>query len=318
MLYTLFIYQSYSGLLMYDKNFQEISSGKMELFSSFFSAIKSFIKELVLEGSTELKNIELGDYSVMISAIPNINADLVLISDKEDQKLVNKLIPKLIKVLQKYQEIFQEWNGDRDLFSVLDQPISELIYTKKKLIGESSLVENAEQVLKSMWAHKGDLSQQTKDGLSQERDFLLSRLDKMRNIVRKQVIIEKVVEISEQLKDEAGFIEYQKLLKKIKDEVKDTKIKLKYYLEKIKQALSSAVDSLGNRRLIEGDYKDAYLHLYSFSSKLKLVTTGTEHEKYRHLANLLLSKSEVEDHQLSEAISEVLRMNDDIEQYIEY
>jgi hypothetical protein len=303
---------------MYDKNFQDISSGKMELFSSFFSAIKTFISELVLEGSKELKNIEMGDYAVMISAIPSIKADLVLIADKDDQKLVNKLIPKLIKILLKHQETFQEWNGDRDLFSVLDQPLSELILTKKKLIGDHSMIENPEEVLKSMWAHKGELTPYAKEGLTQERDFLISRLDKTRNIVRQQVIAEKIVEISEQLRDDAGFIGYQNVVKKLKDQVKDTKIKLRYYLDRIKEALSTAVDALGNRRLIDGDYKDAYLHLYSFSSKLKLVTTGTEHEKYRHLANLLINKSEFEDHQLSEAISEVLKMNDDIEEYIEY
>ncbi|HEY0090639.1 MAG TPA: hypothetical protein VGB37_17440, partial [Candidatus Lokiarchaeia archaeon] len=58
------LYQQESGLLLYDKNFQDISEGKMELFSGFFAALKSFVSEMVLEGSKDLKNIELGDYSV--------------------------------------------------------------------------------------------------------------------------------------------------------------------------------------------------------------------------------------------------------------
>ena len=57
MLYTIFLYQSESGLLFYDKNFQDISDGKMELFSSFFSALKSFIGEMILDGEKELKNM---------------------------------------------------------------------------------------------------------------------------------------------------------------------------------------------------------------------------------------------------------------------
>ena len=68
MLYTIFLYQSESGLLLFDKSFQDISSGKMELFSSFFSALKAFIGEMIIEGSTELKNISLGDYTVLIES----------------------------------------------------------------------------------------------------------------------------------------------------------------------------------------------------------------------------------------------------------
>ena len=57
---------------MYDKSFQDVSSGKMELFSSFFSAVKTFISEIVLEGSKELKNIEMGDYTIVVSSIKDM------------------------------------------------------------------------------------------------------------------------------------------------------------------------------------------------------------------------------------------------------
>ncbi len=317
MLYTLFIYQSQSGLLIYDKNFQDISSGKMELFSSFFSAIKSFVSELVLGGSTELKNIEMGDYTVMISAILAIQADLVLIADKDDQKTVNKLIPKIIKILMKHQQIFLEWNGNRHVFQTLDQPLSELMLSQKKLINGSSLIENAENVLKSIWAHKGELSEQAKESLRKEREFLISRLGKTTNIFRKQSITEKILELSEQLKDDSGFIKYQKNVKLLKDKIIDIKLKLKYFLERIKETLSSAVDGLGDRRLKDGDYKDVYLSLYSFSSKLKLIAPEKEYGKYRELANLLINKDETEEHALSEAISDILKMSDNIEDYIE-
>ena len=317
MLYTLFIYQSSSGLLMYDKNFQDISSGKMELFSSFFSAIKSFVKEIVLGGDTQLKALEMGDYTIMISSIDDIKSDLVLIADKDDTKTINKLIPKVIKILLKHQEVFLEWNGNKHAFAGLDQPLSELILSQKKLMGEKSLVENAENVLKSMWAHKGELSPQARDGLNQEKDFLISRGEKTTNLLRKLSIAEKVLEISEQLKDDTGFIKYQRDVKNLRDQVKDTKIKLIYYLDRIKKTLSTAVDRLGDKKITQGDYKDAYLNLYSFSSKLKLITAGREHERYRELANILINKDEMEEHELSEAISEILKMHDDVEDYLD-
>jgi len=318
MLYTLFIYQSSSGLLMYDKNFQDISSGKMELFSSFFSAIKSFVKEIVLGGDTQLKALEMGDYTIMISSIDSIKTDLVLIADKTDTKLINKLIPKVIKILLKHQEVFLEWNGDKHAFGGIDGPLSELILAQKKLMGENTLVENAEDVLKSMWAHKGELSAQAKEGLNQERNFLISRLQKSPNLLRKLSVAKKVLELSEQLKDDAGFITYQREVKALKDQVKDTKIKLEYYLSRIKKTLSSAVDGLGDKKIKQGDYKDAYLNLYSFSSKLKLISTDREHERYRKLANILINKEEVEEHELTSAISEILKMQDDVGEYIDF
>ena len=46
MLYSLFIYQSHSGLLIWDKSFEkQMDSQRVELFSSFFSAIQTFVKE---------------------------------------------------------------------------------------------------------------------------------------------------------------------------------------------------------------------------------------------------------------------------------
>jgi len=54
MIYTIFLYQSHTGLLIYDKSFQEINTGKMEMFSSFFLTIKSFVSQLVLDGSNLL------------------------------------------------------------------------------------------------------------------------------------------------------------------------------------------------------------------------------------------------------------------------
>jgi len=301
---------------MYDKNFQDISDGKMELFSSFFTAIKSFISELVLSGSTELKNIEMGDYTILITSLNEIKVDIVFIADKEDAKTLNKLVPKIIKILMKHQQLFLEWDGNKNEFSILDQPLSELILSKKKLIEGTSLIENPEQVLKSMWAHKGDLSAQVLENVKQEREFLKTRLEKATNILRKLAIAEKVLELSEQLKDEQAFIKYQKEVKLLKDQIKDTKIKLKYYLDKAKTSLSEAVEKLGNKPIHNGDYKDAYINLYSFSTKLKNITAGKDWEKYRNLAKKLINKDELNEHELSEAISTILKMHDDIEDYL--
>lgn len=315
MLYTIFLYQSESGLLLFDKSFQDVSHGKMELFSSFFSALKTFIGEMVLDGSTELKNIELGDYSVLITSVNEIKADLVVIGDKEDYKSINKLIPKIIKILGKYPELFLEWKGNRNDFEILDQPITELVLSQKKLLGQKSLIERQEHILKSMWALKKDLSTQQINNLSLEKKNLMESLDKSTILPQKLALLEKLLEISENLKEEKDFIKFQKDLKLIKDEIRDTKIKLNYYLEKIKNTINQAINQLGNKPLDQGDYKDVYLNLYSFSNKLKNMSNDDNWQEYRDLAINIINKNEIPPEEISQTISAILKMSDNIEDY---
>ena len=315
MLYTIFLYQSESGLLLFDKSFQDVSHGKMELFSSFFSALKTFIGEMVLDGSTELKNIELGDYSVLITSVNEIKADLVVIGDKEDYKSINKLIPKIIKILGKYPELFLEWKGNRNDFEILDQPITELVLSQKKLLGQKSLIERQEHILKSMWALKKDLSTQQINNLSLEKKNLMESLDKSTVLPQKLALLEKLLEISENLKEEKDFIKFQNDLKQIKDEIRDTKIKLNYYLEKIKNTINQAINQLGNKPLDQGDYKDVYLNLYSFSNKLKNMSNDDNWQEYRDLAINIINKNEIPPEEISQTISAILKMSDNIEDY---
>ena len=315
MIYTLFLYHSESGLPLLDINLQDISSGKMDLFASFFSALKSFISEIVLDGSKELKNIELGDYRVLITNLDEIKADLVIIGDKEDSKAINKIIPKIIKILSNYQEIFLDWAGRPGDFDELKQEIAELVLAQRKLVGNISMIENSEIVLNSMWSHKPDISNTEKESLISEKQSLIAEFEACSNIVQKLTISETLLKISEDLKNSKGFVKYQEQIKSLKDEIRDTKIKLNYYLERTKVTISLAVDSLGTRGLNEGDYKDVYLNLYSFSNKLKNILNDDSWEIYRDMGNRLINKDEIPPEEISEAIKFILKMNDDIETY---
>ena len=315
MIYTLFLYHSESGLPLFDINLQDISSGKMDLFASFFSALKSFISEIVLGGSKELKNIELGDYRVLITNLDEIKADLVIIGDKEDSKAISKIIPKIIKILSNYQEIFLNWVGASRDFDILKQEISELVLSQRKLVGKISMLDNSEVVLSSIWSHKPDVSNTEKESLGSEKQSLIAEFEACSNIVKKLAISETLLKISEDLKNSKGFVKYQEQIKLLKDEIRDTKIKLNYYLERTKVTISLAVDSLGVKSLNEGDYKDVYLNLYSFSNKLKNIVNDDSWEIYRDMGNRLINKDETPPEEISEAIKFVLKMNDDIKTY---
>ncbi|MFX1316901.1 MAG: hypothetical protein ACFE9T_13650 [Promethearchaeota archaeon] len=314
MLYSIFLF-SHTGSLIYEKSFQDVDPGKMEIFNSFFSAIKSFISELVLEGSKELRNIELGDYIVFITSLKEIKADLVIIADKQDYKIITKLIPKFIRILLKYAQNVNDWDKSKKDLNILDSSLSELIFSSKKLIEGTSLIEKSEHFLKSIWSHKKDLSIQEKKIIIQEREFLIEQFDKVA-IIEKLLIANRILELCERLRDERFFIVYQDELKKLKDQYKDTKLKLNYYLNKVKSSLLDTINKLGRKSIRDGDYKDIYINLYSFSTKLKLMSSKSKWMEYRELASKLINKEEITDEELSNTISLILNMDDDIEVYL--
>ena len=314
MIYTIFLYQSHTGLLIYDKSFQEINAGKMEMFSSFFLTLKSFVSELVIDGSKELKNVELGEYTVLITSLSNVKVDMVIIADKEDAKAINKLIPKLIKLLQKYEQQFLSWDGNSEEFKLLDHPLTELVSANVKDL-KKTLLKSPEQILKSIWVHKKKLTEEEFENLVQERDLLIYKIENTVNIPSKLAMTQTVVELSEKLQDESTFLKYQGEVNRFKNELKDAKFKLNFYLNKIKTSVNEAIDNLGNDPIHLGDFKNSYLNLYSFSTKLKLVKENGW-EIYRELASKLIDKDSLSDHELSEIIQTLLNMSTNVEDYL--
>jgi len=318
MIYTIFLYQSHTGLLIYDKSFQDTDAKNTEMFSSFISAMKTFVSEIVindsLDRSNELTNIELSDYIVIITSIPKIQIDMVFVADKEDTKAINKLIPKLIKFLNKYEQLFLSWDGDRDEFGILDHPLTELVLANVRTV-RKSLLKQPDQILRSIWANRKLLSKEIIDNLIQERDLLIYKIENTVILPRKAAMAESVIDLSEKLKDEITYLKYQNELKRLNKEIKDAKFKLNYYLEKIKVSLNEAIENLGNNPIHSGDFKNAYLNLYSFSTKLKLINENGW-KIYRDIASQLIDKEALSEHELSEIIQKLLKMSSNIEDYL--
>ena len=318
MIYTIFLYQSHTGLLIYDKNFQDTDARNTEMFSSFFSAMKTFVSEIVIDGSldrsSELTNIELSDYVIIITSLPKIKVDMVIITDKEDSKSVNKLIPKLAKFLNKYEQLFLSWDGDREEFDILDHPLTELLLANVKVI-RKSLLKQPDQILRSIWAHRKQLSKEIIDNLIQERDLLIYKIENTVFLPRKAAMANSVIELSEKLKDEITYLKYQKELKRMNNEIKDAKFKLNYYLEKINTSLNEAIKNLGNNPIHSGDFKNTYLNLYSFSTKLKLMNENGW-KIYREMASRMIDKESLTEHELSEIIQNVLKMSSTVDDYL--
>jgi hypothetical protein len=274
------------------------------MFSSFFSALQSFVSELTASSMESLSKIELGEYFVLISRISEASSDLVIIVDKEDIREAEKMIPKIIKTIISHLDLFVNWDHGPEMLEMFDLKIIQLILSNKKLISESSLTVNQSSILKSIWDQKGALSEQLRENLLIEREELTKEYLDKENILKKYEISQKLIEISERLHDDEKFIEYQTEAKSLIDEIKDRKLRLQYYLDKVKESMAYA------------KYAETYSYLYSFCLKLKNFAEPSIIEKYKSLAKTILNRSKVTKQEFRDAIREVSIIEEEINKYL--
>ncbi|MFW9988226.1 MAG: hypothetical protein ACFFC3_06180 [Candidatus Odinarchaeota archaeon] len=298
MIQALYIFQSNTKDLMYNKNFQ--SDEKLEMFDSFFSALQTFISELTENSSESLNTIALGEYIVIITRIMETLSDLVIISDREDVKEAQKLIPQIIRIIQKHQELFINWDRKPEKLEMFDLKIIKLILSYKKFNFDSSLTSDQSTILKSIWEQKGSLSEQLREDLLKQREELEAKYTKEENFIKKYRISKNLINISEKLRDDEKFIEYQTEAKSLKDEIKDRNIRLNYYLNKIKESLDYS------------KYAETYSYLYSFCLKLVNFADPEVISKYKALAKKLLNWKKLPKEEFKQLIEEVSKIEKEI------
>lgn len=302
MIQSLYIFQSNSKNLLYNKKFQ--SDEKLEMFSSFFSALQTFVSELTASNTESLSTIELGEFFVLISRISEASSDLVIIIDREDIKEAEKMIPMIIETIISHIDLFINWDGDPEKLEMFDLKIIQLILSNKKLISESSLTANQSSILKSIWDQKGALSEQIRENLLIERENLIKEYLEEENYLKKYGISKKLIEISEKLHDDEKFIEYQTEAKSLRDEIRDRKLRLQYYLDRVIESISYS------------KFAETYSYLYSFCLKLKNFTESEIIEKYKSLAKTILNRKKVSKQEFRDAIKEASMIEDEINRYL--
>jgi hypothetical protein len=320
MLYFLFLYQIESGELLYEKEFQTDIDSHMDLFGSFFSALKLFVSKMVNDGVKDLQTIGLGKLMASIIRILEANIDLVIIAEKDDKKEIQKLSSKLKSIVLNYKEIFLASAVKAEDFEKFDKEINNIILSHRKILDPNVLIEKQKDFLKSIWDQRGKISDQLREerkDLENERTIIINKLLTENNVLEKLTLCKLILEISDKLEDEQFFLEYQKKAKIIAKEINDQKIRLKYYLTRAKESLKVALDTFGERTLIDGDFKEVYSNLYSFSSKLKNFASIEVYEKYYHLASKLIDRKGISSEEFSLVIYEINYMDENIESYFE-
>src|SRR5271157_505381 len=202
MLYTIFIYESASGVLFWEHNFDPASTQQLELFSSFFSAIKNFVQEMVLHGQKQesLNNISMGTHIIILASVKDLGVDLVFIADKEDEKKIKKVTPEILEVLHQFkQQIFvQPFEGNIDQYQVLDAPIVTILSKQKDLIAKKqSLTDDHESIIKDLFSKKGKLDPAEVHSLQSERDQLRQSASATNNLLMKHRILDKILKIEQ-------------------------------------------------------------------------------------------------------------------------
>ena len=133
--------------------------------------------------------------------------------------------------------------------------------------------------------------------------------------MKKLEILDSIDGVSQKLKDKAEVVKINGMRKNLLTEFESTKQKISYFLNTTKNAISKVVDLMG-KPLMELDFKDAYMNLYSFSTKLKVIGRDDLADHYRQIAQLLIDKKEEEREQLSQSIRMILNLPDDPEYYL--
>ncbi len=307
--YNMFIYQSGSGILIWKKIFEkQISDQKLELFSSFFSAIKSFVKELVAESSDKtLKNIEMGNYIVNSTHIRQLGIDIVIIADQEDELELLKIIPKIIDILRNHSELIRTWDGTLKRLKVLDYEILELLRNESNLL-EKIEIEEEERI---------EQAQKTK--YLKEYNFLQNRFEIVKSLPRKITILNQMQRIAETFNDGKKLERIKEMRKEVNSEMELLIRKITIYLSETKKAISENFKKIPvSKSLFDLPYREAYINLYSFSNKIKLLGNIELAEKYNKVAKLLIDKPPEIQKEFKSILEDILALPDDPHKYIIY
>jgi len=319
MLYFLFLYHMESGELLYEKEVQVDIDFNMDLFGSFLAAIRSFISGMANNGREELNTIGLGTLIASIFRISEVNIDLVMLAEEDDKKEIQKLSLKLKRIILNYKELFLVNAVKSEDFEKFDKDINNIILSHQKILDPNVLIEKQIGLLKSIWDQRGKISEQLREErkeLENERTIIVNTLLKEKNMLQKFSLCKLILQISDKLEDEQFFLEYQKKKKIIANEIDDQKIRLKFYLNRVKESLKVTSNTLGERSLMGGDFKEVYSNLYSFSSKLKNFAPVEVYEKYYNLARKLIYRKEISPEEFSLEIDEIRNMDENIESYL--
>jgi hypothetical protein len=224
MIYQIYLFNSQTGLLYWSKTFEKLTEMNEDLFASFFSAIQSFITEMVIEGG-ELNGISMGDYLIRSIKNQELHVDLVIIFDKGDTRRIEKFIPKFLTLLSSRKNLFERWNGDQTIFNSFGLDIVNIIEKDKILMRRmKSIIADQDVILNKILSNRPDVDFSTRCKLEHEQRLIQKELLGKITLLQKQNKLKKLYEIAETLKDINYMKDVQEIQRKNLIEINETKL----------------------------------------------------------------------------------------------
>lgn len=287
------------------------------MFSSFFSAIKTFLREMILKGSSgdDLKNIEVGTHLIMLFSLKNLRLDLVFIADSDDEKYIKKVAPKIADILNTHKDLFTNaFDGEISRFAALSQPIMTALSTQKGLIDQAkSLLEDHELIIRRLFAKRGKLDPSEELALRSEMERLQKELPSTRNLFIKHRILDQIIQVEQRIADSENFLATSRVQRNVAAEIEDVHYKLNYWLRETKNALHKALESIENtqKSAQDADYKHVFRNLMDFAENIKKIADDQVATRFRVLARYFIDKDKIPSEVLLKSISEVIHLKDD-------
>lgn len=268
------------------------------MFCSFLTAIKSFAKDF---SGDDLSQADFGEYFVSFIKVPQIDSYIVFVLSKKDEKEIRKVVPGMINIIIRNENLFNGSEYSQEDFRNFDKEVIDFLFSQKKII-DKSLIKKKGSFLMDPLAQTGKISKELRRKLISAKELLIEDLKNVDTHLEKLDILKNIVDISNQLKDE-DLIKYQEEANTLSKSIGENKVKLKYYIKQIKEAIFNK------------DYKNVYSNLYSFSLKLNNLAKPRVYKKYRELADKYLDCLKSKNSKFWKLISDFKKMDDDIEKF---
>jgi hypothetical protein len=323
MLLWMILYNKANGLTVWEKSFEpDTSSDQIIMYSSFFSAIQSFVMEIIRknksstkEGTgTGLSRIDLGDKYIKMTLIPSTELELITIAEKTDSDLIEKLhleIPSLLNT--KYVDLIQqtkEWSGDLTRFQVLDHDMLQIIDILGKSRPDTPFVFEQQKIFLKLPA----LKEQKRKQLEDEKRRIYERIKRMPSMPEKIQALEQIWTYAQEFQNPTEIANLEHQIQKSQKELSDIKTRVVYYIAQIKAIVHNFIQTVGLKSLDAGNYRDIYLNTYSFASKLRLYGAETAANHFKGLAEKLLGQERDPD-AFANILKTLLNLSEIVEDY---
>ena len=171
----------------------EMDDTEVELISSFFSAVQSFVQELLKHESRGVESIDLGNKIVQVTHLDKIDAELVSLGDIVNKKPMKKFHDAFSAMLDNHEDLFakDKWDSDITKFRVLDSEVTQILEAFPELNSKRTSSNLEIDLLKSIWSKGPAISAEQIEQFQEEKYRIQEAIRTSDNLPEKDETLSK-------------------------------------------------------------------------------------------------------------------------------